>query len=316
MDSLQLIDAQFNRAVEIIQGLPKTGPIQTGYEEKLTMYSLYKQATTGNVTGSRPGLFDMLGRAKWDAWAKHRDLDQYEARWLYVDALLKALSKYSDKTVARDLIDELHSYGGDTSNLVSSYTLTRAGSRGSSSSSAATEDHALLSPSHLLHDFRNQSAQQHTIAVNDDEGSEDGEAGDESCDLPVVHDVLQHQRPLSSASFSSRYKTPLAGSHTLSSPPPRRPSVPPTQPLPNFETISAFGDPATGTFWIRVFRFLFGVDARFNTEYPVHRSPLQKPYDFTTQHYNWGTSETSFASHISVTRTCHGEYASTSRSPY
>lgn len=33
-----MIDAQFDRAVEIVQGLPKTGPIQTGYEEKLTMY--------------------------------------------------------------------------------------------------------------------------------------------------------------------------------------------------------------------------------------------------------------------------------------
>lgn len=38
MDSQQLIDAQFDRAVEIVQGLPKTGPIQTTYEDKLTMY--------------------------------------------------------------------------------------------------------------------------------------------------------------------------------------------------------------------------------------------------------------------------------------
>ena len=38
MDSHQLIDAQFDRAVEIVQGLPKTGPIQTDYEEKLKMY--------------------------------------------------------------------------------------------------------------------------------------------------------------------------------------------------------------------------------------------------------------------------------------
>ena len=37
-DSRQLIDAQFDRAVEIVQGLPKTGPIQTGYEDKLDMY--------------------------------------------------------------------------------------------------------------------------------------------------------------------------------------------------------------------------------------------------------------------------------------
>lgn len=38
MDSHALIDAQFDRAVEIVQNLPKTGPIQTDYEEKLLMY--------------------------------------------------------------------------------------------------------------------------------------------------------------------------------------------------------------------------------------------------------------------------------------
>jgi hypothetical protein len=38
MNSRQLIDAQFDRAVEIVQNFPKTGPIQTGYEEKLAMY--------------------------------------------------------------------------------------------------------------------------------------------------------------------------------------------------------------------------------------------------------------------------------------
>ena len=32
------IDAQFDRAVQVVQGLPKNGPIQTGYEEKLEMY--------------------------------------------------------------------------------------------------------------------------------------------------------------------------------------------------------------------------------------------------------------------------------------
>lgn len=38
MDSHDLINAQFNRAVEIVQSLPKIGPIQTTYDEKLTMY--------------------------------------------------------------------------------------------------------------------------------------------------------------------------------------------------------------------------------------------------------------------------------------
>ena len=51
-NSRQLIDAQFDRAVEIVQGLPKTGPIQTGYEDKLNMYryaiSLLLQHTASN----------------------------------------------------------------------------------------------------------------------------------------------------------------------------------------------------------------------------------------------------------------------------
>jgi len=38
-----LIDARFHRAVDIIQSLPKAGPITTTYEEKLMLYSLYKQ---------------------------------------------------------------------------------------------------------------------------------------------------------------------------------------------------------------------------------------------------------------------------------
>ncbi len=46
MNSRELIDAQFDRAVEIVQNLPKTGPIQTGYEEKLTMYRYVVYLTT------------------------------------------------------------------------------------------------------------------------------------------------------------------------------------------------------------------------------------------------------------------------------
>ncbi|KAF9222054.1 ACBP-domain-containing protein [Gyrodon lividus] len=283
MDSRQLIDAQFDRAVEIVQSLPKTGLIQTGYEEKLTMYSLYKQATVGDVSSSRPSIFDMLGRAKWDAWAKHRDLDQYEAKWLYVDALLKvynlchifwarfnttwckALGKYPDKTVATDLIGELRSYGGDPGSLVSSRmqlillfmytchvlilcvsdTLTRTGSGDSSSSgSTSSEDHP-----RIPHGLEYLPPHHHfgSDADADGENSEDGEIGDEARDLPAVRDASQQPRPLSSISLSSRYRTPVMGSFAASSPPPRRESVPPMQPLPNFETLSTFADPQSAT---------------------------------------------------------------------
>lgn len=35
----------------------------------LQLYGLYKQATEGDVTGSRPGILDLTGRKKYDAWA-------------------------------------------------------------------------------------------------------------------------------------------------------------------------------------------------------------------------------------------------------
>ena len=36
----------------------------------LKLYSYYKQATEGDVKGERPGGFDFVGGAKYDAWAK------------------------------------------------------------------------------------------------------------------------------------------------------------------------------------------------------------------------------------------------------
>ena len=35
----------------------------------LKLYALFKQASSGDVEGKRPGFTDMIGRAKHDAWA-------------------------------------------------------------------------------------------------------------------------------------------------------------------------------------------------------------------------------------------------------
>ncbi len=53
----------------------------------LTIYALYKQATEGDVTGDKPGFGDLVGRAKWDAWNKLKDLPQEEAMQQYVDLI-------------------------------------------------------------------------------------------------------------------------------------------------------------------------------------------------------------------------------------
>ncbi|ADV21885.1 long-chain fatty acid transporter [Cryptococcus gattii E566] len=90
------LDAQFNRAVDIVQSLPKSGTIQTTYEDKLLLYSLYKQAIEGDVAIPRPGMLDLLGKAKWDAWNRQKGIDKAQAKRLYVSALVKILRKYAD----------------------------------------------------------------------------------------------------------------------------------------------------------------------------------------------------------------------------
>ncbi len=51
----------------------------------LKLYSLYKQASEGDVSGKRPGFTNVVGRAKYDAWAKLKGTDQEIAKQSYID---------------------------------------------------------------------------------------------------------------------------------------------------------------------------------------------------------------------------------------
>jgi acyl-CoA-binding protein len=53
-------------------------------ENLLRLYALYKQGTAGDVSGSRPGLFDLKGRAKYDAWATLKGKAQDTAKQEYI----------------------------------------------------------------------------------------------------------------------------------------------------------------------------------------------------------------------------------------
>ena len=50
----------------------------------LKLYSYYKQATEGDVQGSRPGGFDFVGGAKYDAWAKLKGTGRDDAMTTYI----------------------------------------------------------------------------------------------------------------------------------------------------------------------------------------------------------------------------------------
>lgn len=55
----------------------------------LTFYGLYKQSTTGRCNTAKPGIFNMQGRAKWNAWNDLGDMPQEQAMLIYVEKLLE-----------------------------------------------------------------------------------------------------------------------------------------------------------------------------------------------------------------------------------
>jgi diazepam-binding inhibitor (GABA receptor modulator, acyl-CoA-binding protein) len=80
------LQQQFETAAEGVKKLSR----RPDNESLLALYSLFKQATEGDVSGSRPGLLDLKGRAKYDAWAKRKGLAKDKAMQEYV-ALVKKL---------------------------------------------------------------------------------------------------------------------------------------------------------------------------------------------------------------------------------
>jgi acyl-CoA-binding protein len=53
----------------------------------LRIYALYKQATEGDVSGRRPGFTDLVGRAKYDAWAGLQGTSADAAMQGYIDLI-------------------------------------------------------------------------------------------------------------------------------------------------------------------------------------------------------------------------------------
>lgn len=80
------LQAQFEAAANAAQSLAKRPDNDT----LLRLYALYKQATVGDASGSRPGFTDFVGRAKYDAWAKLKGTGKDTAMQNYI-ALVESL---------------------------------------------------------------------------------------------------------------------------------------------------------------------------------------------------------------------------------
>ena len=79
------LQAQFESAVASSKSLTKRPDNDT----LLQLYALYKQGTAGDVSGKRPGRFNMVDRAKYDAWEKMKGTSADSAKQKYVDLINK-----------------------------------------------------------------------------------------------------------------------------------------------------------------------------------------------------------------------------------
>jgi len=71
---------EFDAAAESVKNLT----VRPSDADLLELYGLYKQGTVGDVNTERPGMFDMKGKAKWDAWNGNKGMSQDDAKAKYV----------------------------------------------------------------------------------------------------------------------------------------------------------------------------------------------------------------------------------------
>lgn len=81
------LNAQFEQAQKDVKTLTE----RPSNDDLLALYALFKQGSAGDVSGKRPGMLDMVGRAKYDAWAKLAGTDQEDAKQQYVDKVQSML---------------------------------------------------------------------------------------------------------------------------------------------------------------------------------------------------------------------------------
>lgn len=82
--------SQFEQAQADVNTLTK----RPSNDDLLFLYAHYKQGSAGDISGKRPGMLDMVNRAKFDAWAKLKGMAQEEAQQKYVGKVNELLKTH------------------------------------------------------------------------------------------------------------------------------------------------------------------------------------------------------------------------------
>ena len=67
----------------------KSLPERPDNDTMLQLYALFKQGSSGDVSGDKPGMFDFVGVAKYEAWKRIKGLSQDDAKNQYIELVSK-----------------------------------------------------------------------------------------------------------------------------------------------------------------------------------------------------------------------------------
>ena len=79
------INSRFEQAAAAAKSLPEKPDNDT----LLKLYALFKQGFAGDVSGEKPGFFDFVAAAKYEAWEKIKGLSADDAMNQYIDLVRK-----------------------------------------------------------------------------------------------------------------------------------------------------------------------------------------------------------------------------------
>jgi diazepam-binding inhibitor (GABA receptor modulating acyl-CoA-binding protein) len=113
--TMPVSDATFKKVADLVGDKNTPAARASTHAEKLRLYGLFKRGTAGRLNPpfasddidtdsrkSRPGIFNIDGRMKWDAWAAEDTLSKEEARHAYVELAKEIVGKPVEDVLASD----------------------------------------------------------------------------------------------------------------------------------------------------------------------------------------------------------------------
>ncbi|XP_026282960.1 acyl-CoA-binding protein homolog [Frankliniella occidentalis] len=84
------LDERFNEAADKVKSLTQ----RPSNDELLELYALFKQGSVGDNNTDKPGMLDLKGKAKWEAWNGKKGMAQDAAKEAYIAKVAELVAKY------------------------------------------------------------------------------------------------------------------------------------------------------------------------------------------------------------------------------